>query len=201
MTNYTPNSHKYKEEQKAKEKKIEKVVAGVAKPKEKSLFKKITGIFLAGDFSNVKSYIVNDVIIPNVKRAFVDIISNGANMMVYDADEARNRIRGTSPRASYRDYYDSPSTRKSSNSSSSSKRFDYNDIIFGSRGDAEAVLTQMDEIIDQYDVVSVADMYEMAGLEQPYTSNKYGWTDIASAEVLRVHDGYVIKLPRALPID
>jgi len=199
MTNYTPNSHKYREEQKAKEKKIEKVVAGVAKPKEKSALKKLFDIFLAGDISNVKSYILNDVIIPTAKKAFVDIITNGANMIVYDSDEARTRIRGTSPRASYRDYYDSPSSRKGTNSSS--RRFDYNDIIFGSRGDAEAVLTQMDEIIDQYEVVSVADMYEMAGLEQPYTSNKYGWTDITSAEVLRAHDGYVIKLPRALPID
>lgn len=30
-----------------------------------------------------------------------------------------------------------------------------------------------------------------------YTDNKYGWTDLSSAQVERVRDGYVIRLPRA----
>ena len=41
----------------------------------------------------------------------------------------------------------------------------------------------------------------MADLTSPYTSNKYGWTNIRSAEAVRVRDGYILKLPKAMPID
>ena len=71
------------------------------------------------------------------------------------------------------------------------------DITFETRGDAEAVLEQMDDVIDRYGIVTVADMYDMADLTAPYTSNKYGWTSINSAEVVRVRDGYILKLPKA----
>ena len=56
---YTPNSHKYKAEQKqtAEEKKIEKVVSGTVKTKKKSEIKKLTDVFVSEDASNVKSYI------------------------------------------------------------------------------------------------------------------------------------------------
>ena len=60
---------------------------------------------------------------------------------------------------------------------------------------------EMVEIIDQYGFVTVADMYDMADLPAPYTSSKYGWTNIRTAETIRGRDGYVLKLPKAMPID
>jgi hypothetical protein len=60
----------------------------------------------------------------------------------------------------------------------------------------------MNEVIDQYGMVTVADMYEMADRSAPYTSNKYGWTSVRSAEVVRARGGqYIIKLPKAMPLD
>ena len=58
----------------------------------------------------------------------------------------------------------------------------------------------MDEIIDMYGRVSVADLYDLVGITGNYTDNNYGWTNLASAEPIRVRDGYVIKLPKAMPI-
>ena len=59
----------------------------------------------------------------------------------------------------------------------------------------------MVDLIDTYGFVTVADMYDMAGLQAPYTSNKYGWTNIRTAETVRGRDGYMLKLPKAMPID
>ena len=60
----------------------------------------------------------------------------------------------------------------------------------------------MDELIDTYRAVSVADMYDLAGLSCDYTDNKYGWTNISGAKPVRVRDGrYMLDLPRALPIN
>ena len=79
--------------------------------------------------------------------------------------------------------------------------YDYDDIILESRGEAEDVLERMDELIATYQVVSVADFYDLVGVSGNYTDNKYGWTDIRNASVIRVRDGYMIKLPKALPLN
>ena len=55
--------------------------------------------------------------------------------------------------------------------------------------------------MEEYDLVRVSDMFDLSGVTGSYTDNNYGWTDIRSAEIQRVRDGYVIKMPRALPID
>jgi hypothetical protein len=59
----------------------------------------------------------------------------------------------------------------------------------------------MDELIETYGLVRVADLYDLVGITGNYTDNKYGWMNIRNADIVRVRDGYMIKLPRAMPID
>ena len=59
----------------------------------------------------------------------------------------------------------------------------------------------MDELIDTYGNVSVADLYDLVGKSSEYTDNKYGWTNLRNAEPVRVRDGYMLKLPKPGPID
>ncbi len=203
MEDYKPNSHKFKEEQKAapiETKKVEKVVAKTAKTKKKSELTKLKDVFISEDVSNVKTYIISDVLIPAAKKAIYDIITNGIDMILYGGS-GRSKSKSNTDKVSYRSYYESPKDRFGSNSTSITRGFEYDDIIFESRGEAEAARIQMNEIIDRYGVVTVADLYEMAELSAPYTSNKYGWTSVRNADIGRVRDGYVLKLSRAMPID
>ena len=59
----------------------------------------------------------------------------------------------------------------------------------------------MEELISMYGLVSVADLYELVGITGSYTDNKYGWYDIRSASVVRVRDGYLLKFPKAIPLN
>ena len=59
----------------------------------------------------------------------------------------------------------------------------------------------LDELIETYGLVRVADLYDLVGITGNYTDNKYGWMNIRNAEIMRVRDGYMIKMPRAVPID
>ena len=59
----------------------------------------------------------------------------------------------------------------------------------------------MHELMHHYKVVSVADFYDLCGITGNYTDNKYGWEDIRSATISHTRDGYIIKLPRAVPLD
>lgn len=203
MQDYKPNSHRFKEEQRkaaAEEKKIEKVASGgTAKVKKKSELRKFANSFISEDVSSVKSHVVSDVIIPAAKKLVYDIVKDGIDMLLYGASGGSSGKTTTGSKVSYSKFYDDPRDRRST--STTKTRFDFDDIVFDSRGVAEAVLAQMQEVIDRYGFVTVADMYDMADLTQPYTSNKYGWINVNSAEVVRIREGYIIKLPKAAPID
>ena len=183
------------------DKKITPVVSGVAKTKKKSEVKKLTDVFVAEDISNVKSYVVMDVLIPAVKKAISDIVTNGIDMILY-GEAGHSKKHGTASKVSYGGFYKGERDRRDPRESRLRSGLDYDDIIFDSRGDAEAVLSAMDEIIERYKFVTVGDLYDLAQVStNNYAINKYGWTDIRMAQVVRVRDGYMIKLPRALPLD
>ena len=201
---YTPNSHKYKEEQKKaapEEKRVQKVVKSPVKTKKNDV-RKLADIFISEDIANVKSYIFMDVLVPAIKKAVYDIVTNGIDMFLYGGT-GKNKSGSSGTKVSYRNYYDQKNNSgyRGSENTKSRNGFEYDDIIFDNRGEAEAVKQQMLATIGRYGVVTVADLYDMVDLSAPYTSQKYGWMDVSGADVTRVRDGYVLKLPRAVPID
>lgn len=197
MEHYQPNSHKFKEEQREK-KKVEKVVNGTVKTKPNTA-RKFTNLFISEDVSSVKSYIFMDVLVPAIKKAVSDIVRDGIDMLLYGESKGRKNSTNASY-VSYRSYSDRD-RRDDRHTSRSRVGYNFDDIILESRGEAEEVLTRMDELIDTYGIVSVADLYDLVGVTGNYTDNKYGWTNIRNAEPVRVRNGYILKLPKALPIN
>lgn len=201
MENYKPNSHKSKEQQEpVPEKKLEKVVQGKVTTKKKSEVSKLADIFVPGDVANVKSYVIMDVLVPAVKKAISDIVTNGIDMILY-GESGRTRKSGPASRVSYSQYYDRDRVRRDREPVAPRANYSYNDILLDNRGEAEEVLARMDELVATYGMVSVADLNDLVGITGNYTDNNYGWTNIKSAYVQRVRDGYLLKLPRAIPID
>ncbi len=191
MEVYKPNSLRSK--QQAEEKKVEKVVTSNVTQHKKSGLSKAASAFLPGDVNDVKSYILADVLIPSIKRAISDIVCNGINMLL--DEPARGKSSSPSAKVSYRQYYSDRDDRR--DRPRAQLQYSYDDVTFETRGDAEAVLYRMEELLERFEVVSVADMLDLAGLSSKYTDNKYGWTDLRSARVLHGRDGYRLDLPRA----
>lgn len=207
MDSCPSNSYKAREESalaSQKKKQITKVTKGTVRTKKKNEMSKLGGMFISEDASKVKSYILMDVLVPTIKKAISDIVKNGVDMILY-GEVGQNKKHTYASTVSYRDYYD--------NGSRSVSRFDdpprartragysFDDVILETRGEAEEVLSSMDELIETYGSVSVADMYDLVGISCEYTDNKYGWKNIRTAEPVRVRDGYMLKLPRALPLN
>lgn len=205
MTEYASNSHKSKEAKAelVPEKKVEKVISGTAKSKKKSEIRKFTDVFVSEDMDSVKSYIVMDVLVPAIKKAISDIVTNGIDMLLYGESGGSSTVKkNPASRVSYRSYYESQNDRRETRPINRNRvGYDYDDVILDSRGEAESVLTRMDELMETYGLVSVADFYDLVGITCNYTDNKYGWTDIRNASIVRTRDGYMIKMPRALPLD
>ena len=199
MEDYKANSRKLREKQNENQsnKKIEKVVSGTVTTKKKTGVSKFADVFMPEDINNVKSYILQDVLIPAAKKAISDVI----DMLLY-GESGRNKKTSTASKISYRSYFDSSSNRRDPSSARIRNGFEYDELLFDTRGDAEAVLDGLDEALSKYGVVSVGDLYDLADVStNNYMVNEYGWSDIRCAAVVRVKDKYMLKLPKAKPID
>lgn len=191
MEEYKTNSHK------SRDKNVKKVVNGTVKKKKRSEVRKIADIFLPEDVESVKSYILYDVIIPSIKG----IIQDTVNTWLYGKNGS-NRKSSSASRFSYERCYDNRNTdSKKFESSLPKTTYTYDDVVLFSRGDAEAVLDQMAEIIETYEFVTVADLNESLGITGRYTDNNWGWYSIANARIDRVRDGYLLRLPKPVVID
>ena len=197
MAEYKSNSHRSKEQNEIVEKKVEQIAKG--KTKKKSEVKKFADTFIAEDITSVKDYILMEVLLPAAKKAISDIVTNGIDMILYG--ETRSKSKSRESRVSYTKYYDRDRDYDRPSRTRGRYGYDYDDIILDTRKEAEEVLDRMDDLIDNYGMVSVADLYDLVGVSGNYTDNKYGWTNLRNADVQRVRDGYLLKLPKALPFD
>ena len=200
MEEYKSNSDKARKEQ--SEKKVEAVITGTAKTRKKGEMQKFANVFIAEDANNVKSYILMEVIVPAIKKAISDIITTGIDMILY-GESGRSKKNNVAQKVSWRNYYDQSSDLVRAGSGSPRRSgIDYDDIVFDTRGDAESVLDAMHDIIAQYGTVSVADLYDLARVPNDnFTMNRYGWTTLNGAQSVRVRDGYILKLPRVVPLN
>lgn len=74
-------------------------------------------------------------------------------------------------------------------------------FIFERKSDADTIIEELREACDSFGVVTVQALYEICDKTAPYTANKYGWMNLDDARVERTRDGYVLKLPRSMPLD
>ena len=196
------NSHKSKEQDKQyskPEKKIEPVVSGKATVKKKSGIVRLADVFLPEDVNSVKEYILVDVIIPKIKNMLHDIGSEAWDS--FWGISGRSGSRGTASKVSYVSYDRYSRDKQPENPRRSG--VNYEEIVFPTRGDAETVYDRMSELCDTFGNVSVADVYELADVPNDnYTLNKYGWTSMEGAQVVRLSGGgFAIKMPKARPFD
>ena len=201
---YKPNSHKFREEQETsvEKKKVGKVINGTAKTKTNEM-RKFADIFISEDVKNVKSYVLMEVLVPTIKKAIVDIVTDGINMIFFGGTGSR-KPRTNASYVSYNSYSDKKDTYRPYESDRPKTAFSYDDIVIDNRGDADLVLDQMQALIDTYGMATIGDLYDLVGKsDDNYMKHRYGWTKVNfhNVKVERVRDGYLLKLPKALPIE
>lgn len=208
MQDYKPNSHRFKEEQSKalpEKREIQKVTKGAVKVKKKGAVEGAIDAFVKEDIPNIKTYLVSDVIIPTIKNTIWDAFTNTLDMILYGGTGHSRKNGPGSSRVPYVSYNKMSSNNGRAGSSRGNEpvraRYDFSYITFQSKQDADAVLSQMDEIMEAYNLVRVADLYDLIGQTCDYTDQKYGWQNIRNASVKRGRDGYYIELPKPLPID
>ena len=171
---------------------VQQIVSG--KIKEKSLAEKAGDVFLSEDTRTVKNYILWDVLIPAIKNGVADVIIGGLEMALFGSARGRRSVsNGTHINYSG---YSRDGRRNSTNnrvvSVDRASRYDFNNIILESRGDAEEVIACMEDLVKEYGEASVADLNSLVGITGKFVDNKWGWRDSRDFHVTRAGRGYIL---------
>lgn len=192
---------------KLEEKNVERVVKGDVVRRKRPLNKRMREVFVGEDDArNVWGHVFLDVMVPAVKDMVADAVSTGVERMLFgDSRSPSRRGRQRSPYGQhnytpYSSHYAStrPVAREDPRTMSRRGRtaHDFDEIILDSRAEAEEVIDGLMNLIAQYDIAQVSDLYTLVGIQPSFTDDKYGWTDLRGASVTRVRSGYLLDLPR-----
>lgn len=196
------------------EKKVEKVTTGSVNRRKKSVFRRMKESVTGGaDGATVLDYVLFDILIPAGKDLFLDATYAGLERKFYG--EVRsvgrrgynrgvgggrmdyNRIStGSTLRSDPRGRREEP---RMSRRARSTHNFD--EIVLDSRVEANAVIDNLFELLSRYEVATVADLYDLVGEPSTFQDRKWGWDDLRGADSERVRDGYLLVLPRPVPLD
>ena len=74
-------------------------------------------------------------------------------------------------------------------------------VIFENQEYATDTLIRLQQIIDWYGFASLADLYDLVGLNSKYEDNKIGWRTLEGSEIVEDDSGYELRLPTAISLE
>lgn len=190
--------------------KVESVVTTKVKKQKKGLLERLVVGMLGPDgIPSITSYLNQEIVIPAVKNIIVDSITSGINMVMFGHGNERpghnnhyppqktNYAQSYKPKTNYGQ---ASTARQSAPVSVRTRNQAIDEYIIDNRHEAVFVLEQLHEHLDRYNAVSVADYYDMIGVDSEYTDNTYGWLELSRAAIVPTRGGYIIKLPAPVVI-
>ena len=201
MEDYPSNSKnpKPKNSQGENSPKVEKVANG--RRRKKSIFAKAVDTVAGDDMKNIASYLWGDILVPAAKNMLFDMIRDGAEMRIFGSVRgSRGRDGRSGTYISYdqvgRDRRDRRDVREPVRRSNRP-----DEILLDTRAEAEEVISRMYDLFETYQIVSLADYYDLVGATSEFTDNKWGWDNLKGIRILRVRDGYIIDLPKMIALN
>jgi hypothetical protein len=176
----------------------EPVVARAVRRK-KTFSQSIASAIAGEETRNVGSYIFQEVLIPAAKNLLQEMVTSGIEMILYGETSGRNRNKDKGRSViSYSSYYKDRDRddRREPKRRKVRDRFDLSDIYFRDGDEADDVLRELQDRLEQYEEVTVAEFFDLAQLEgATWAHNNYGWRDLDRAKITHTRNGYLILFP------
>lgn len=185
---------------------VKQVTQNPVKQREKSMMTRVGEAFKGDSAKSVGDFVVFDVLIPMVKTAIFDSVTQGFERALLgnvrrSPSGYRPAIRGQSYDAPYRPSFTSSSPYTSSSRTPVTAPSDFKEVLVATRIEGEKVLDLMSELLDRYGLVRVSDFNAAVGITGSFTDEKWGWTELRNTSLRRVYDGYLVIMPNPVPID
>ena len=183
------------------------VVKGKVIRKETSKARRAWIRFVGEDLPDVKDHFLDDVLFPALRNMIFDGFTDGLSMLLFH--EVGRVGRKSGGRRDYSSYSYSGNRRRDRDrrrdddyyEDEDRKKPSIDDVILESRSDAESVLEDLRDYIEDYDQVSVAYYYGLCGITPDYTDESWGWDSLRTANVTHARGGFRINLPRPKPLN
>lgn len=192
-------------------KQVTQVVQGEVIRRKKPLGKKFAETFFGGSSAKTAwSYVFADILVPGAKDVFLDVFNSGMERMVLgETRRSRGRMGGRPGDPSYVSYNrmsgpthrESHDTHRQQLSRRARANHDFDEIILPTRVEAEEVINRLYDLVSKYESATVADLYDLLGIDQKFVDDKWGWYELPGARVQRVRNGYLLDLPRPEPLE
>lgn len=187
MADYPSNSYRSKmegQEDKTRDKR-EKIISGTARKKSPTFF----DVFFTEDLKTIGDNMMSEVIVPKIKETLDDMVHS---FLYPNGEKRRSNSAGNTNYTKFSRNGVVIETQKPKTLASS----DYQEIELDSRAEAEDVLSCLLDILDDYEVVSVADLYELVGIAPTAANFKYGWDNLHAARIEKTGRGFALRMPR-----
>lgn len=181
--------------------------------RKKTLGRKFKDTFLAEDISDIKDHLYEDIIKPSAQNLAFDIaesitdsIRDGFEMAIFGRSSSRSRKKRRKGSDSntifvdYGDYYSSENSRERERREQSRNSNNVKEYLFPTKDSAQSALELMSDYIQEHRVLSVGKYYEFLRKPTKAPDYNYGWSDISSAKIEKVDDGFMINLPKTKDI-
>lgn len=190
---------------------LEKVASGV-KVKPSNKVKMMDIFFPEGiDMNEIVDYYMREKLAPGIKRGVRNAIDDFLDGIFGTTTKRESELK----REKYTHYSssslgsvyrstdkDRDRDREKDKGRWSKKPYRYTEVAFRTRAEAEEVLDAMEDALEKYHIVTVADLYELSDETPDPTDYTYGWTNLRNARVEKISGGaFAIVLPKASPID
>lgn len=174
---------------------------GLGTIKKPSAWEKATSRFFKGDASTIGDRIIDEAIIPSVKKIISDIVDT----ILYGEKRSSASAFGlgtgrVGTMISYNSIFDSEKKTKSAPALTFPSNLAIGQVIAENSEEAERCILQMMEIQSKFGSVRVGDLYDHFGEAAPSSYNNYGWRDFGAAKTKLLDDGRCLIIPPILEL-
>lgn len=204
--NIPGNSHKEREQQKAEaepREAVQKIIEGKVVTRKQAWWKRATRSLVADDVQNIRGYLLSDIVLPTARNFIRDIVVASTDRALYGSTRVRRDgpgygLGGTI--GGIRTKYDQMSTDRRPMSREAQRRHDFDEVVLDSNAEAVEVVEALIARVIRYGAASVADLYDLVGVTGSFADQKWGWTDLSTADVRPSRGGFLLDLPQPEPL-
>lgn len=187
---------------------VERIVESEVVQRTPSVWSRVANTFLGSDMRTVGSGVLFDVVIPSLKELLFETGKEGLARSLYGGAERPNQHR---PGAKV-NYSGLAKTTKIVGSGLAARserpeptremrvRHDFSELYLPTKGEAEKTLDALFDLVDQYEVANVADLYDLLGIQRTYVDERWGWLDLRGSSTEWTRHGYRLNLPKPIQI-
>lgn len=201
---FPANSRKASETE-AREK-LKPVTSAEAVRRKQGLGRRFKETFFVGTGKDAIGFMIEDVVVPTIRDMFREAMQGGIDRLIYGDSRRPHRTSRSAwtnpsvgqPQVNYQGMSTSAQTQSPPRTLSrrSRARHDFDDLVIPSAQEANEVIDQMFDVLSRYGSVSVADLYELTGIQSSHTDMKWGWTNLRGAKAVRLRQGgFLLDLP------